>query len=149
MAVVPTDPDLATALITTCARFTRTVRYRTAEARSTAGWRALAIIDEHGPLRVSDFAVLDQLTQPSATAMLRRLGEEGILTRVPDPSDGRATLVDLSDLGREQLAQHRAAGAAAIEPLLAGLSPDQRAALGTAMGTLSDLLDSSTERPPQ
>ncbi|GAB3624600.1 hypothetical protein GCM10027418_26850 [Mariniluteicoccus endophyticus] len=144
-----TTDTLATALITTCARFTRGVRHRTSPGRSTATWRALAILDEHGPLRVSEFAAHDQLTQPSATAMLRRLHDEGLLTRTPDPADGRASLVALSDAGHEQLGSRRAEGARAVAPLLDGLDDDQRRLLADAMTLLTDLMDSHDGTRPE
>ena len=73
----PTDDDaLANDLIVTSARLVRLVRYRADVDDSTATWRALSILAERGPLRVSDFAAIDRLSQPSATAILRRLRED-------------------------------------------------------------------------
>lgn len=144
-------PESAIALITTCARLTRLVRHRSEGASTSAEWRALAIFDEHGPLRVGTFADLDGLSQPSATAMLRRLAEEGILERRPDPGDGRATVLALTPRGRADLARRRAAGAAAVTPLLERLSDAERAVLAEATAIMTRLLDEhpTPERTPQ
>ncbi len=140
----PTDDDaLANDLIVTSARLVRLVRYRADVDDSTATWRALSILAERGPLRVSDFAAIDRLSQPSATAILRRLREEGAVESVPDPADGRASLISLTALGEARLARLRAAGVAAVTPLLAGLDEADRATLRRA----SDLLDELTRLP--
>lgn len=130
---------LAVDLTAATARFVRFVR-QGAQA-STATWRALAILDQHGPLRVGDFAVLDQLTQPTATAILRRLGAEGAVEKVPDPADGRASLVALTAAGRARLAELRADNAARLDPVLAALDDDDLAVLARATELLLALTD--------
>ncbi|GAB97980.1 DNA-binding MarR family transcriptional regulator [Kineosphaera limosa] len=147
---MPKDLDsLASDLVVSSAKLVRLVRYRTNTgqaqgADSTATWRALAILSDRGPLRVTEFAELDQLTQPSATAILRRLRGEGAVHSAPDPRDGRASLVSLTPAGEARLSRLRRAGATAVAPLLADLSDEERALLRRA----SDLLDEVTRRDP-
>ena len=155
-----TDCDsLANDLIVSSARLIRLVRYRTQvqasqATESTATWRALAILADRGPLRVTEFAEIDQLSQPSATAILRRLREEGAVSSSPDPRDGRAALMRLTPVGLERLARVRAAGAVAVAPLLADLDDEARSTLRRASDLLEELtrrdaLTSSSERTSQ
>lgn len=139
------DADLAIDLIVACARVTRLVR-RGATAESPATWRALSILDELGPLRVTEFADADRLTQPSATSILQRLHAEGATTSAPDPDDGRATVVTLSPQGRERLSRLRQDAATMLAGQLDALDPRERATLAEASNLLSRLV---TDTPPQ
>lgn len=133
--------DLAQRLVVTCARFTRSVARLSPHDSPTAVWRTLAILDEHGAIRVSDLAVLDRCSQPTATGMVQRLEADGAVVRIPDPSDGRATLVSLSDIGRTRLVQLREGVTHEVSPRLSRLSPERLAELQSALSTISELLD--------
>lgn len=115
-----------------CSRFTRVVRNHTAGGHALTDWRALAILSEHTAMRVTAFARADQLTQPTATAVVNRLVTAGFVERVPDPSDGRATLVRLTPAGRQRLAELRRVGSERLAPLLSSLTDDERAVLARA-----------------
>lgn len=128
---------LAIDVIVAAARFVR--RARGGAGESMATWRALSILDEHGALRVGDFAAIDGLTQPTATATLRRLGAEGSVERASDPTDRRATVVQLSDDGRARLTALRADAAERVGPLFDHLDEDDRATLARAARILFDL----------
>ena len=127
-----TPDELATALFQSTSRFTRFLRSVSDGQESSATWRALSVIDDHGPLRITEFAQLDRLAQPSATSQVRRMTEEGLARRTPDPDDGRATLVDLTDAGRARLAAYRAKAAEALQPFVDSLEPGEHAELERA-----------------
>jgi len=133
--------ELAERLVVTCARFTRSISRLSPHESPTAVWRTLAILDEHGAVRVSDLAVYNQCSQPTATGMVQRLEADGAVVRVRDPDDRRRTLVSLSPAGRERLARLRADVAAALAPKLTGLSPQRIAELEGALQTISALMD--------
>lgn len=122
-----------------CSRFTRLVRNRTAGEHSVADWRALAILSERPAMRVTEFARADQLTQPTATAIINRLAADGLAERIPDPSDGRAVLVRLTPAGRRQLSALRRIGSDRLAPLLEPLTDDERAVLARAVELLDRL----------
>lgn len=140
----PRPADLSRDLIVTSARFVRHVRRHAPAGESTATWRALAILDEHAPMRLTDFADIDQLTQPAATAMIRRLVDEGAVTREPDPTDGRASLLTLTEAGRSRLAEQRAAGAAVVDPALDRLTDRERDRLAEAVRIMTALMHHPT-----
>lgn len=58
--------------------------------------RVAARIGPHGT-RLTDLAEQAQVTKQTATALVDRLEAAGYVERVPDPTDGRARLVRLTD----------------------------------------------------
>ncbi|MEJ5945902.1 MarR family transcriptional regulator [Pseudokineococcus basanitobsidens] len=132
--------DLGVALLVSAARFTRWAGRAADAPMPQALWRALSQLEELGPLRVSALAALDRTSQPTATALVARLVEHGWAVRAPDPEDGRAVLVDVSDAGRRQLHEQRAAAARALAPSLGSLAADERADLARGVAVLDRLV---------
>ncbi len=89
--------------------------------------RLLAIVEELGPIRVGDLALADHTTQPAVTRQVGRLTTLGWIDRTSDPADARATLVAITDIGREALADARRARGEAVDRLLeeTGASADR------------------------
>ena len=89
--------------------------------------RLLAIVEELGPIRVGDLALADHTTQPAVTRQVGRLTTLGWIDRASDPADARATLVAITDIGREALADARRARGEAVDRLLeeTGASADR------------------------
>ena len=91
----------------------RTSRRLRQEAAGAAGEltptsaAALATVERHGPLTPSDLAEIERVKRPTATRTLRVLGEAGLVTRAPDPADGRSALVSITAEGRERLRRLR------------------------------------------
>lgn len=105
-----------------------------------AVWRALAILDEFGEMRVGDFAVRDRCSQPTATAMFKRLEGHGVVERVADPDDRRAVRIRLSDKGRRRLAELRDGVADALRERMEGLTQPDRDALRHGVEVVERLL---------
>lgn len=59
-------------------------------------------------LRMSDIASRLVLSPGGATKVIDRLEAMGYVTRRPDPIDRRATVVEITDTGREAMAHNRA-----------------------------------------
>jgi DNA-binding MarR family transcriptional regulator len=149
VSTTSTVAALAERLVVTCARFTRSISRLSPHESPTAVWRTLAVLDEHGAVRVSDLAAYNQCSQPTATGMVQRLEADGAVLRVRDPDDGRATLVSLSAAGRERLARLRADVAEVLAPKLTELSPDRIAELEGALQTISALMDHPDQNQQQ
>ena len=62
----------------------------------------VSIADE-GPCRASALAEGFSLDKGAVSRYLTQLEELGLITRTPDPADGRASLLTLTDLGRQRL----------------------------------------------
>ncbi|WP_309133347.1 MarR family transcriptional regulator [Cellulomonas sp.] len=57
------------------------------------------------PRRLGELADVLDVAPRSITSKVDQAEEDGWVRRVPDPADRRATLVELTDAGREQLAR--------------------------------------------
>lgn len=92
-----------------------------------------------GPLRVSELASREALTQPGTTLLVNRLEAAGHAERIPDPTDGRASLVRITPLGRKVLADRHAARVAILVDQVRHLSDADRAAFLAALPALDRL----------
>ncbi|GAA2815552.1 hypothetical protein GCM10010470_58770 [Saccharopolyspora taberi] len=72
-----------------------------------ASYSLLLMVDEHGPLRGMDVADRTRLDKSTVSRQIATLVELDLLERVPDPDDGRARRIQLSELGRARLEQVR------------------------------------------
>ncbi|MEU6267199.1 MarR family winged helix-turn-helix transcriptional regulator [Saccharopolyspora shandongensis] len=72
-----------------------------------ASYSLLLMVDDAGPLRGMDVADRTGLDKSTVSRQIATLVDLDLLERVPDPDDGRARRIQLSDLGRERLAQVR------------------------------------------
>lgn len=74
--------------------------------------RALGALHRHGTMRLNELSEHLHIAPRSTTEVVDALEDDGLVTREPDPSDRRATLVRLSDrgaeLGRTLIAARRA-----------------------------------------
>ena len=133
--------DLALELIRSAARFTRLAGRVPGTAYSAVAWRVLADLAGERPMRISELAQLQRVAQPTMTALVQRLENEGWARRAPDPADGRATLVHVTPAGETALADYRRSAAKRVTPLLADLEPADRAALTRAAELMQHLGD--------
>src|SRR5215471_18424235 len=92
----------------------------------------LATLERSGPCRLTSLAAREGVTQPAMTQLVARLQDAGLVTRDPDPSDGRVVRVSITSEGQVTLARRRQVRAERLGGLLDRLSPDHRAALAAA-----------------
>src|SRR3954470_5071773 len=96
----------------------------------------LATLRDSGPKRITALAESEAIAQPTVTTLVGRLERDGLARRAPDPDDARAVPVQLTDAGRERLAEMRAARAVLLEARLERLTDDERAVLAAALPVL-------------
>lgn len=109
-----------------------------------AGWNAIALstldaVDRSGPLRITDLTARERITQPGMTGVVDRLESAGFVSRRPDPTDGRATLVEATSQGRAFLRDLRRRRAETLSEHLASLEPEHQRALVAAAAALEAL----------
>jgi DNA-binding MarR family transcriptional regulator len=92
----------------------------------------LGSLQLRGPQRITALATAQGVAQPSMTQLLRRLEDAGLVTRVPDPGDGRVVLVELTAAGEETLRKRRATRLAHLDKALETLTEQERATLRRA-----------------
>ena len=105
----------------------------------------LAAVADDGPTRLTGLATAGGITQPAMTQLVGRLERDGLVVRLIDPDDGRATLVDITDAGQALRAQLRQTQRDNLGELLEALSPDDEATLSLAMRVAGPLLDELTK----
>jgi DNA-binding MarR family transcriptional regulator len=102
---------------------------------------ALATIERHGPLTPSELAEIERVKRPSATRIVAKLEQAGLVDRAADPSDGRVSLVTASREGRTLLRRLRTRKNAYLARRMRDLDPDDVAALERAAEILERLLE--------
>src|SRR3954463_3136184 len=95
--------DLAHRLRPVLTRLARRMRQAASGGLSPTQGAALATIDCHGPLTPSELAVRERIQRPTATRVLARLEEAGLIERTADPADRRAAPVRAAPAGHELL----------------------------------------------
>src|SRR5215475_8755613 len=88
---------------------------------------ALTTITCHGPLTPSELAARERIQRPTATRVLARLEEAGLITRTADPADGRSTLITTSPSGHDLVLALRDRKDAYLATRFERLSPDDLA----------------------
>ena len=93
---------------------------------------ALATIDRHGPLTPSELAARERVQRPTATRMLGRLEESGLVARTPDPQDRRSSLLAITAEGHALMEAMRNRKTAFLASRLETLSAEERDTLARA-----------------
>jgi len=127
------------------------IRRQTPSGVSASAVTTLDTLRANGPLRVSDLAQREALTQPGMTTLINRLERQGYAQRVADPTDGRAALVRITPAGESFLAdRRRVRSAALVLEFERRLDADDQDRLVAALPAIERLIDSvRAERVPQ
>jgi DNA-binding MarR family transcriptional regulator len=99
---------------------------------SLTAMSTLSTLEQGGPRRMTDLAVVEGITQPSMTALVGQLERLGLAERRRDPRDGRGVLVAITSAGRAYTRSHRRAGSEALASLIGHLPSTDAAALAAA-----------------
>ena len=73
-----------------------------ASGLSVMQWRVLASLSESPPLSIGALADIVLAQQPTATKLVARMVEDGLIMRRPHPQDKRSVLVTLTPLGKRK-----------------------------------------------
>lgn len=125
------------------ARTARRLRQEGASDLSPTALSALATINRRGPVTPTDLAGIEGVKRPTATRVIGRLLEAGLIERVPDPDDGRSSFLSTTMLGSAYLNQLRSRKTAFLADLLESLPPEDASTLERAL----EILDRALEEP--
>jgi MarR family transcriptional regulator, lower aerobic nicotinate degradation pathway regulator len=139
LPVIDQPPPRSAALL---AHLARRMQVRGESALAPLGMRprhlvALTVLRDLGNVTQQALAETLQLDSTNVVGVLNELEGNGLVTRRRAPDDRRRHIVELTDAGRERLAEAEFALAAAEDEVLGSLDPDQRR-------TLSELLHQAT-----
>lgn len=135
------DAALAARLRLVVGRLARRIRLATPDDLPPLQFSALVTVEKCGPLRLGELAQKEAVSAPTMTKVLAALADRGLVERTPDPSDARSVQVSVSEAGGEQLNRIRSERTAMLDARLAGLTPDQRDVLRSAIPALEALVD--------
>jgi DNA-binding MarR family transcriptional regulator len=100
----------------------------------------LSRLEREGPASVSDLAAAERMRPQSMAQTVRDLETAGLVSRHPDPADGRRAFVELTAAGLDQLRASRAAREDWLAQTLdRELDPDERELLRQAVALLNRL----------
>jgi DNA-binding MarR family transcriptional regulator len=102
----------------------------------------LGLLLRHGESTVGQLAAHERVQPPSMTRTVSWLVEEGYAVRRPSETDGRSTLVEISDRGRDILLADRRRRDAWLAKQLKDLSPEERELLREVVPLIEKLATS-------
>jgi MarR family transcriptional regulator, transcriptional regulator for hemolysin len=101
------------------------------------GYQILSAVVHRDPANQQALGAHLGIDRTVLTYLLDGLEQDGVVERVPAPSDRRARKVLATDHGRDLLAQYEKRVAAAESTLLAGLTPEEATTLVGLVGRLA------------
>src|SRR5918997_916697 len=135
------ENELATRLRNAIARSARRLRQEAGTDLSPTLTAALATIERFGPLTPTELAARERVQRPTVTRVACRLEEQGLVSRAPDPADGRSALITVTPAGRDLLEAIRTRKDAFLSERLEALGPEDRATLERAAALLEGMLE--------
>ncbi|PRX65948.1 DNA-binding MarR family transcriptional regulator [Nonomuraea fuscirosea] len=101
----------------------------------------LHTLERRGPMRLTALTATEQLKQPALTSLVAKLEQDGLVSRRPDPRDGRAVLLELTEEGLRIVRSRHADRVARLSRLVEHLDEDERAALAGSARVLGRLTE--------
>ncbi len=118
-------------------------RLRTEHGFSLAHGAVLGRLDREGVMGTSDLAAAEHVRPQSMAQTVGELEADQLISRRPDPADGRRALLELTDRGRETLEAHRREREGwLIQAIAEGFSEQEQQILVRALELLRRLAES-------
>jgi DNA-binding MarR family transcriptional regulator len=94
-----------------CGRLVRRMHgERTGQGPAPGQMSVLALLQQRGPMTPSDLATAQRVQPQSLTRILTSLEADGLISRQPDATDGRRSLVAITPSGSQAMFQVMAVG---------------------------------------
>ena len=121
-------------------RLSRRIRANSVGELTPSQFSLFVAVAKHGPLPVGRVAELEHVKPPTASKIIAKLDDRGLVQRTADPDDRRCALIEVSAAGREYIDEVRAAGRSWLAGQLAELDDADLATLNVALPALERLL---------
>jgi len=141
----PSGPELASRLRLAITRTARRLRQDAGPGLSPTQASALSTIERVGPLTPSELARIEQVQRPTISRVSARLGQAGLIERMPDELDGRGARLHVTPEGRRTLRALRSRKTAYLAERLERLDPEEQAILAQASELLERMLEDGGE----
>jgi len=136
-----TKEELAPRLRWAITRMARRLRQESGVDLGPSQVAALATVERHGPLSPSELADREGIKRPTATRIVSHLEEAGLVERVKDPADGRASILSATPKAKNLLKRLRARKTAYLAKRLSAMDAEDRRTLERAAGLLEEMLE--------
>lgn len=150
---MPIEPESITALVEQIFALQRAVRQAGAstpadsDATLTYPHQAiLGMLCRHGAMRLSECASHVGVSPSVMSRQISDLLEAGLVEKQRDPGDGRATVIQVTDTGRERLHRTRAARASRLRERLEDWTDADAISVTQALTKLTDSLGRGTSQ---
>lgn len=109
------------------------------------GYWLLVLVSEQSPLRLSDLAGTVELDLSTISRQIRDLVASGLITRTPDPADGRAALLSLTERGVAVLEAVSESRRRVLAQAIAEWTDEERTTLATGLFRLGTGLQNARD----
>lgn len=116
----------------------RSIARHAATELGSQGFTALAVIQRHAPVRVSDVADLLSVNLSVASRQVAALADAGYVEREPDPQDGRALVLEPTQDGTRVLRETHRRMVETASAALGAWSEDEIAGLAAQLERLRE-----------
>lgn len=99
--------------------------------------RALRVLSSQQPMRLGQLAAELGVAPRSVTTVADELAASGLIRRIEDPNDRRATIIETTPLGDDTLAQAEQIRLEVVSEVLAKLTPAQRQKLHSLLSSIT------------
>ena len=122
-------------------RVARRIRNNVADGTMSDAKMGVLFRLKSGPATPGQLAERERITPPSMNRTLNTLEQAGLVSRQPDPDDARKVIVTITAAGRGLIAETRRLRTAWFTQQLAGLTPQERAALEAVVPVLQRIAE--------
>ena len=127
---------------------TRTNARMTSAGVSLARFRVLTVLHDAGRMRMNELSAALGVVPRTVTTIVDAMEEEGLLDRLVDPTDRRATQLELTKEGVRQFTQVRATHDAVAAELFRALTKAEKNQLSRLLERLQAIdIDTDTATP--
>ena len=127
---------LAVTLVVVGSHFNRATYQVSGVGVSYVSLRVLAAIEREPGLRVGELAKREGITQPSMSQAVKRLVDAGLVKRITNAQDARASDLTVTEAGRDTVQRYRTTASEKIVPVFRSLSTDDIETLEKAVEIL-------------
>lgn len=136
-----TTTSLADRLRVSVGRLARRLRQQSLGGLTPSQSSVLANLDRLGPMTMTQIAEQEGIAKPSATGIVTRLVDKGLLDRAIDPSDRRSSVVAINRAGADLLDQRRQERTAFLTRRIEVLTAEERDTLERAVEILERMAE--------
>ena len=100
--------------------------------------RILNVLMEEGPMKQRELQDEVEITSSSASELLRKMEEHGLITRTPDPENSKTLIVEITEAGKERAAALDAEKADKTEKLFSALTEEEKQQFADMLDKIQD-----------